>query len=175
VEYYFENMTIAGHDSDWQDDPNYTDVGLDPNTEYTYRVKARDQSASQAETSWSDVITITTQVSADLLAPLPDPMEWDPTVDPNGFDGTPKQIELDDGTSFDYWAEMTAVIAVDGGGGLVEYYFECTTESGFSSGWQVSEYYLVLLGRPGQGHVFRVRARDQFGNMTAWSLADVAD
>jgi hypothetical protein len=35
--------------------------------------------------------------------------------------------------------------------------------------------YTVILGRPGQGHIFRVRARDQFGNMTAWTQEDRAD
>jgi hypothetical protein len=175
VEYYFENTTIGGHDSGWQADPNFVDVNLAPDTEYSYRVIARDLSGRLNQTPWSDEVTIRTQIAPDLIPPTPDPMEWDPTVDPNGFDGTPKEIEIDDGTSFDYWAEMTAVIAVDAGGGPVEYFFECTTHSGFNSGWQASEYYLVLLGRSGQNHVFRVKARDQFGNETAWSVPDVAD
>jgi hypothetical protein len=175
VEYYFENTTIGGHDSGWQTDPNFVDVNLAPDTEYSYRVRARDMSGRLNQTPWSDEVTIITQVAPDLIPPTPDPMEWDPTVDPNGFDGTPKEIEIDDGTSFDYWAEMTAVIAVDAGGGPVEYFFECTTHSGFNSGWQASEYYLVLLGRSGQNHVFRVKSRDQFGNETAWSVPDVAD
>jgi len=174
VEYYFQNTSAEGHDSGWQDEPNYTDVGLDPNTEYGYRVRARDKSASQNTTTWSDTVLFTTPVPADLIPPAPDPMEWDPTVDANGFDGTPRQTSGGGGT-FDYWAAMTAVVAVDAGGGPVEYFFECTTEKGFSSGWIATPTYTVLLGRSGQGHRFRVKARDQFFNETAWSTEDVAD
>ena len=180
VEYYFENTSVDGHDSGWQDDPNYTDVGLDPNTEYSYRVKARDKSPAQNETGWSGTVTVATLVPPDLIAPVPDPMEWDPTVDPNGFDGTPREIWIDlngDGYvgTFEYGATMTAVVATDAGGGPVEYFFECITESDFSSGWIPDPTYTVILGRPGQGHRFRVKARDQFGNETAWSPEDVAD
>jgi len=117
---------------------------------------------------------VTTLVAPDLVPPTPDPMQWDPTVDANGFDGTPREVSGGNGT-FDYSAVMTAVVAVDAGGGPVQYYFECTTDHGFSSGWIATPTYQVLLGRSGQGHRFRVRARDQFGNVTAWSPEDVAD
>jgi hypothetical protein len=70
---------------------------------------------------------------------------------------------------------MTASVAIDAGGGPVEYFFECTTNSGFSSGWQAGPIYTVLLGRTGQGHHFRVKARDQFLNETAWSTEERAD
>ncbi|GAG12958.1 unnamed protein product, partial [marine sediment metagenome] len=82
VEYYIENTSGDGHDSGWQDDPNYTDVGLDPNTSYSYRVKARDKSPAQNETDWSETVTIFTPLPLDLIAPDPNPMEWDLTVDP---------------------------------------------------------------------------------------------
>ena len=176
IEYFFENTSVDGHDSDWQDDPNYTDVGLDPNTEYSYRVKARDKSPAQNETGWSETVTIVTPVPPDLIAPIPDPMEWDPIVDPNGFDGTPREIlDVDPNVLFGDGATMTAVVAIDAGGGPVEYFFECTTKSDFSSGWIPDPTYTVTLGRSGQGHRFRVKARDQFFNETAWSPEDVAD
>ncbi|MHC4750527.1 MAG: right-handed parallel beta-helix repeat-containing protein [Planctomycetota bacterium] len=180
VEYYFENVLGPGTDSGWQDEPNYTDVGadpnvgLDPNTEYGYRVKARDKSPNRNETGWSVIAYVTTPLPADQTAPTPDPMEWDATVDPNGFDGTPREV-YGGGNSFDYWAEMTAAIATDDSGGPVEYFFLCTTASGFSSGWQTDPFYTVLLGRSGQGHIFRVKARDPSGNETAYSLEDVVD
>lgn len=53
VEYYFECMTTGGHDSGWQDSATYEDTGLEPDTSYTYRVKARDKSLNQNETAWS--------------------------------------------------------------------------------------------------------------------------
>jgi len=178
VEYFFENTSGNGHDSGWQDDPNYTDIDLDPDTEYSYRVKARDKSSLRNETGWSEIASVTTAVPPDTDAPAPNPMEWDPTDDPNGFDGTPHEINIS-GSIWDYWAEMRSVEATDASG-FVEYFFECTTDSRFSSGWltfpagQVPTY-TVLLGRTGQGHRFRVKARDMYRNETAWSTEERAD
>ena len=105
------------------------------------------------------------------LPPDPDPAEWDTVADANGFDGFPREVA---GSGlFDYSVSMRAVIAVDAGGGPVEYFFECTTESGFNSGWIASETYTVLVGRKDQRHIFRVKARDQWGNETAWSTEQV--
>jgi len=53
VRYYFECTCCGGHDSGWQDQPAYTDTGLSPGTQYTYRVKTRDKSVNLNETSWS--------------------------------------------------------------------------------------------------------------------------
>ena len=71
VEYYFEETSgdPGGTDSGWQDSPTYTDLGLLPDTEYCYRVKARDTSPCQNETEWSSTACATTDpaaVSADL-------------------------------------------------------------------------------------------------------------
>jgi hypothetical protein len=62
VEYYFDEMTgnAGGDDSGWQDSSGYTDSGLDPNTTYEYRVKARDKSPNKNETTWSPTGTATT-------------------------------------------------------------------------------------------------------------------
>ncbi len=179
VEYYFENTSGNGQDSGWQSDPNYTDSDLDPNTEYSYRVKARDISPARNETGWSEIVYVTTSIPPDIAAPAPDPMEWDPVDDPNGFDGTPREIVVDPNTLFGYGAEMRSIEATDASG-VVEYMFECTTEPRFSSGWltfpagQVPTY-TVLLGRSGQGHRFRVKARDLYHNETAWSTEERAD
>lgn len=61
VEYYFDCVTTGGHDSGWQDSASYTDIGLSPNTTYTYRVKARDKSANQNETGHSSNASATTE------------------------------------------------------------------------------------------------------------------
>jgi hypothetical protein len=53
VEYYFNNITDPCHDSGWQDSPVYEDVDLEPDTDYTYQVKARDKSLAQNETLYS--------------------------------------------------------------------------------------------------------------------------
>ena len=53
VEYYFECTAGGGNDSGWRDSAFYEDIGLEPLTEYTYRVKARDKSLLKNETGWS--------------------------------------------------------------------------------------------------------------------------
>jgi len=53
VDYYFECTNGGGHDSGWQSDPYYEDDGLTPNTEYSYRVYARDDSVMQNQTAAS--------------------------------------------------------------------------------------------------------------------------
>jgi len=55
VQYYFACTAGGGHDSGWQDSADYEDTGLDPNTLYSYHVKARDKSANQNETASSTV------------------------------------------------------------------------------------------------------------------------
>ncbi len=88
-------------------------------------------------TDWS------AQVAVDLLPPTPDPMTWATE---------PTEVRIGTGT-FDYYAKMTAAEATDDSGD-VEYFFQCTTESGFSSGWQKSRDYSVKVGRSGQRHRF---------------------
>ena len=66
VEYYFDCMTVGGHDSGWQDSEVYVDSGLSSGTEYTYRVKARDKSFRHNETDWSDEISATTVASNEI-------------------------------------------------------------------------------------------------------------
>ena len=92
--------------------------------------------------------------------PVSNPAQWDP-------DGEPQEV-FGGGGPFDYWVEMRAMEAADASG-WVEYFFECTTDSGFSSGWQRLPEYRVLVGRQGQALRFRVKARDLYGNETAWS------
>jgi parallel beta-helix repeat protein/predicted outer membrane repeat protein len=98
--------------------------------------------------------------------PEPNPARWAPN-------GEPREFNAGDGT-FDYWVQMTSAEAADASG-PVEYLFECTTDAGFSSEWQTSRDYVVRVGRAGQGLRFRVKARDRFGNETAWSEELSAD
>jgi hypothetical protein len=158
VEYFFENSSIAGHDSGWQDEPNYTDTGLNPNTTYSYKVKARNKT-NQLETDWSEIVSATTPTD-DNTPPMPNPMRW-------AADGEPKEIKIGSG-SFDFYATMTASEATDESG-VVEYFFQCTTGPVFSSGWQQDRTYTVRVGRANQRNRFRVKARDLFGNETGWS------
>ncbi len=66
LEYYFNNMTDPNRDSGWQNSPLYEDVSVNPNTTFTYRVKARDKSEYQNETEYSPAITIITHGGSTL-------------------------------------------------------------------------------------------------------------
>jgi hypothetical protein len=61
VEYYFDETSgnPGATDSGWQASPSYIDGSLSP-TQYTYRVKARDLSPNQNQTSWSSSESATT-------------------------------------------------------------------------------------------------------------------
>lgn len=66
AEYYFACVSgqPEGTDSGWQDSSNYTDNGLMSAVTYSYRVKARDKSARQNETNWSEVASAKTTGAA---------------------------------------------------------------------------------------------------------------
>jgi hypothetical protein len=169
-------ITDGSHDSGWQEEPNYTDGNLDAETEYCYRVKARDNSSNRNETVWSDIVCITTPEAEDVLPPTPYQMDWDRSLDANGFDGTPREVYTGpDAHPWGYSAVMRADPNTDDPSG-VEFYFECVTNSGYDSGWITFPAgppfeYSVDVGLLGQSLVFRVRARDRSGNHneTAWS------
>jgi len=59
AEYYFECTAGGGNDSGW-DDTTYEDTGLNPLTQYTYRVKTRDKSPNHNQTGWSSEEAATT-------------------------------------------------------------------------------------------------------------------
>ena len=95
----------------------------------------------------------------DTTAPEPNPMQWAPG-------GQPQEISCPGG----YCATMTAKTAMDPSGG-VQYEFQCS-ESDFSSGWQGSPSYTVLVSSfGGQNYTIKVRARDIHDNRTDWSPA----
>jgi parallel beta-helix repeat protein len=154
VEYYFECTSHPVYNSGWQDSPVYEVADL-PKGFYSFVVRARDKSPNQNTTGDSVEVTV------DLVPPTPDPMQW-------AVGGEPREVHHGSG-NWDYWAEMTATEATDESG-TVLYYFRCTTEGDFSSGWQSSQTYKVPVGRENQRHRFRVKARDLYGNETGWSL-----
>jgi len=60
VEYFFECVSGGCHDSGWQQSVSYTDTGLNPDTSYSYVVRARDLSANQNQTGDSGVASAST-------------------------------------------------------------------------------------------------------------------
>ncbi|MGA1979452.1 MAG: hypothetical protein ABSG99_02650 [Sedimentisphaerales bacterium] len=57
------------------------------------------------------------------------------------------------------------------GGGGVEYYFECSTNSSINSGWQTSRTWNVPVGNCGQGLKFHFKARCGVDKVSGWSTA----
>jgi parallel beta-helix repeat protein len=106
----------------------------------------------------------------ETIAPEPNPAQWAPG-------GEPREVyEKVDGVP-GYWAQMTTAEATDASG-FVQYFFECTTNSDFNSGWQSSRTYSVLMGflpQTLQEGRFRVKARDLYDNQTEWSEELTAD
>jgi hypothetical protein len=157
VEYYFENLTNSTN-SGWQNSREWAQTGLDYNTTYTYRVKARDKSPNANEsTTWSVEQSVTTPVQ-DLTPPTPDPLTW----------GTPPTVA-------DYRSiTMTANVATDPNG--VEYYFENVTNS-TSSGWIASRSWTQKDLSPATLYTYRVKARDKTltnNESTTWSTEESA-
>jgi len=159
VEYFFACSSNAVYSSNWQDSPVYQVNSLPKNT-YSFIVRVRDKSPNRNTTGDSAQITI------DLQPPTPDPMQWE---------SEPKEVYHGGGLQ-DYWAEMTAAEATDLSGG-VQYYFECS-DSRYSSGgagdpggtkWRTERTYEVRMGQSGRYFYFRVKARDVYGNETAFS------
>jgi hypothetical protein len=92
--------------------------------------------------------------------PVPNPAQW-------AYNGEPREVPVEAGVRKQS-VRMTAAEATDASG-PVEYFFECTTEHGFSSGWQSARDYEVEIGSYRFEHSFRVKTRDPLGNETEWS------
>ena len=143
VEYYFECISLGGHNSGWQDEPNYTDAGLAAGTEYFYTVSARNK-ANLVETASSDLRSATT-FPEDTTPPGPDPSTWDtePYVPSAGS------------------IRMVATTASDESG--IEYFFACTSNPAYNSNWQDNPVYQVT-SLPKGTYSFVVRVRDKSPN-----------
>jgi hypothetical protein len=143
-------------DSPLADEP--MSVPRDPNN--IYGVNQHINMGAFGGTAQASMPPFDWELPEDITAPEPNPAQW-------ASDGAPKET-YGGGGEFDYMARMMALEAIDASG-TVEYFFECTTESTFSSGWQNSNTYIVTVGRSGQNHRFRFKVRDFYGNETAWS------
>jgi hypothetical protein len=86
--------------------------------------------------------------------PTPNPMKWD--IQPSSITSTS--------------IKMVAKLAIDNSGSKVSYWFECTTHPIYTSKvWDTNTTYIVSGLTTGEQYGFRVRAKDENGNMTGWS------
>lgn len=88
VEHFFEETSgnPGGSDSGWQDSPVYEDIGLNPNTEYSYHVKSRDKSPLRNEGNYSSIEYVTTDAVDSDGDGLPDWWEYINGTDPENPD-----------------------------------------------------------------------------------------
>lgn len=159
VEYFFDETSnnFGGTDSGWQQSSSYTDSGLSPSTQYTYRVRTRDSLGNT--TGWSGEFNATTDFAA--TPPDTDP----PEPNPAQFSTKPTASETTDTIT------MTAVMAVDENT-PVEYQFDETTGNGNDSEWQSSRTYTDTGLSANTLHTYRVRSRDGLGNIGSYSIGE---
>ncbi len=162
VQYYFEETSgnPGGSNSSWQAGTSYTDTGLTPSTQYSYKVKARDLSPANNETAFSTPDASATTEAPDTTPPNPDPMTWDTVPYGTGSDKI----------------RMIATTATDPAG--VKYFFDETSANpgGSDSGWQESPEYEDSGLSTGTQYTYKVKARDKSlaQNETAFSDANSA-
>jgi len=143
----------GGDDSDWQDSPVYTDSGLQSQTTYCYRVKARNK-GDHFETELSVERCATTK---EPPRPLPSPMQW--SIPPTAVSET----EI----------TMRAFEAISSDGSGVEYLFEETSGSpgGSNSTWQDAREFTDTDLSPMTTYSYRVKARNKGNHReTEWSV-----
>ncbi len=154
VEYFFDETSNnpGGSDSNLDDDPNYTDTGLLPDTEYCYNVQMHD--AVGNKTSASVTACVKTKAMLDTKAPTPNPATF-----------SKQPMAMGENT-----VNMIATMATDMSG-FVEYYFEETSGNtgGTNSNWQTSINYSDMKLSASTQYCYRVQSRDLVGNKTAFS------
>ena len=125
VSYYFDFVNsptggAGGSDSNWQSLMSYTDTGLQPNHQYSYRVKARDSASTPNETGYSSSASKYTHANV------------------------PSAASFSDITETCIRANWTA----NGNPAGTEYYCENAT-SGTNSGWTTNMHWGQLRARVG--------------------------
>ncbi|KKK87611.1 hypothetical protein LCGC14_2751510, partial [marine sediment metagenome] len=148
VEYLFtETSGNPGASSrDWSIDPNYTDTGLTPDTEYIYTIQMRDSADNRNYTGTKAILTRT---KPDRTAP--DPYPGTPEIEPAAFATGP---DPESATSI----IMEAVIGSD----LTEdvHYRFVNTTLGHNSGWDRSNRYTDTGLSPDTEYCYTVQMRD---------------
>ena len=168
VQYYFEDVN-SDVNSGWWGSPTWEDTTCEPETTYTYRVKARDTSFWQNETGWSDPCSATTPAEGnepppDTTPPTPNPSRWATGGEPSYYQGYCEECSCTC-----YRHTMTAEPATDNSGQPVQYYFEVRDgcEGTHNSGWQSSNIYDYAVSvNPVQYGQYRVKTKDVAGNET---------
>jgi hypothetical protein len=150
LQYQFERTATgkATYTTVWLSSATYKDTGLDPNTTYSYRFRARDKYGNTS--GWS-----TSKTASTGSTPLsPSPLPW--VILP---------VETVNGSSHTHSMQCGTAT---GGVAPITYKFFCLDYSGVSSGWQTSTTYSVNVGGT---HYYRwyAQAKDATGKTVSTS------
>lgn len=153
VQYYFEESTgnPGGSQSGWTGVTSFVDSGLQANTPYTFRVKARDGAVPPNETDWSEPVTAVTLIQTPGA--------------PAFMNSGPTSVTL---TATGVFTNLNVEMS-----GL---YFDCLTPDGIGGiqVWTQSTTAMVTGLTPNTSYLFRVKARNQIGVETPYgSVAEV--
>ena len=149
VEYEFDFtiLTPGGTDSGWQSSTSYTDTGLAVNTDYSYRVRARDSAETPNNTDFSATLSTATAIETPATAPIL-------------FGATSNSISMLSAQSY------TNLLL-----GLSGVFFDSTTsggDGGLNEWIQVTTETATGLA-PDKLFTFQVKARNQLGVETSFS------
>lgn len=163
VEYYFDYYSSptggsGGSNSGWQTSTSYTDSGLEPNNEYSYRVKARDNAIARNETSYSSLRYAYTLANTPGAPSVTNPTSstLDVNVAPNGNPSW---------TEFAIWVEKS-------GGGASYYLNAGGGSNGGTPVWRSDSAWGTVTATgldSGSTYFFYVKARNDDGIETALS------
>ncbi len=159
IQYYFRNKNgsggHSGHDSGWQASSTYTDIGLAPDTNYGYTVKARDNALVPNYTAESNEANAVTGLDTD--APDPNPATF--VVAPHATGATS--------------ITMQATIASDASGPVSYQFWRVATPSitGVLSNWQTDSNWTDTGLTENTQYSYEVRTADAASpnNIGAWS------
>jgi hypothetical protein len=155
IQYYFRNKNGGGHDSGWQASSTYTDIGLVPDTNYGYTVKARDNALVPNYTAESNEANAVTGL--DTVPPDPNPATF--VVAPYATGATS--------------ITMQATIATDASGPVSYQFWRVATPSitGKLSNWQTDSNWTDTGLAENTQYSYEVRTADAASpnNIGAWS------
>jgi len=152
VEYKFTRNDAVT--SGWQASPKWTNTGLTSGNSYTYTVQMRDGKGNTGTVSAASAATIVRDNTP-------------PTIPGSTYTSTSpwftRPIVKTNGTIY-----MTARTASDPAG--VQYYFNCSSGGGSSSGWQDSaSYTTTALANGSYTYQFKARDKSAQANETAYT------
>ena len=159
IQYYFRNKNgsggHSGHDSGWQASSTYTDIGLAPDTNYGYTVKARDNALVPNYTAESNEANAVTGLDTDARDPNPATF----MVAPHATGATS--------------ITMQATIATDASGPVSYQFWRVATPSitGVLSNWQTDSNWTDTGLTQNTQYSYEVRTADAASpnNIGAWS------